>query len=71
MKAIRLTEHCSRRTMLAVERHAADNDNERHRKRVLDIIRTADGGGLTKSELVRKTQFLPRRDRYDVLADLT
>ncbi|MBJ3778844.1 bifunctional DNA primase/polymerase [Acuticoccus mangrovi] len=68
--AISLTQHCSRRTMLAVDRHVADNDNERHRKRVLEIIRTAGGGGLTKSELVRKTQFLPRRDRDDVLADL-
>ncbi|WP_075220698.1 bifunctional DNA primase/polymerase [Acuticoccus yangtzensis] len=67
---VQLTEHCAKRTMLAVDRHVADNDNERYRKRVLEIIRSAGGQGLSKSELVRKTQFLSRRDRDDVLGDL-
>ena len=49
--------------MRAVDQHVADNEIERNHKKVLDIIRSAGPGGLTKTELTRKTQFLDRRTR--------
>ena len=37
---------------------------------MLDIIRRAGPGGLTKTELTRKTQFLDRRTRDEQLVTL-
>ena len=42
--------------MRAVDQHG-DNEIERNHKKMLDIIRGAGPGGLTRSELTRKTQF--------------
>ena len=59
------------RTMRAVDQHVADNEIERNHKKMLDIIRTAGQGGLTKTELTRKTQFLDRRTRDEAILTLT
>ncbi len=69
--AIDLIRHFASRTMRAVERHVADNEIERNHKKMLDIIRTAGQGGLTKTELTRKTQFLDRRTRDEAILTLT
>ncbi|HMQ92668.1 MAG TPA: PriCT-2 domain-containing protein [Amaricoccus sp.] len=68
--AIGFVRSFARNTMRAVERHVADNEIERNHKRVLDIIRRAGPGGLTKTELTRKTQFLDRRTRDEQLVTL-
>ena len=51
--AIDLIRHFASRTMRAVERHVADNEISVITKKMLDIIRTAGQGGLTKTELTR------------------
>ena len=69
--AIGLVRHYALRTMTAVERHVADNETERSHKRVLEIIRSGGGdGGLGKSELTRRTQFVDKRQRDEILATL-
>jgi len=69
--AIGLVRHYALRTMTAVERHVADNETERSHKRVLEIIRSGGGNdGLSKSELIRRTQFVDKRQRDDILLTL-
>ena len=68
--AIRLVRHFANRTMVAVERHVADNETERNHKRMLEIIRASGDAGLTKNELVRRTQFLDKRQRDEILTTL-
>ena len=68
--AIGLVRHFAMRTMIAVERHVADNETERNHKRMLEIIRTPGDGGLSKSELIRRTQFVDKRQRDEILLTL-
>jgi hypothetical protein len=68
--AIRLVRHFANCTMVAVERHVADNETERNHKRMLEVIRASGDVGLTKSEIVRKTQFLDKRPRDEILDSL-
>ena len=57
--------------MQAVDRHVADNEIERNHKKVMEIVRAAGPGGLTKSELTLRTQFIDRRTRDESLLTLT
>ena len=59
--AIGFVLHFAMRTMRAVEHHVADNETERNHKRVLEIVRRAGSGGLTKTDLSRRSQFLDKR----------
>jgi hypothetical protein len=68
--AIRFVRHFANRTMVAVERHVADNETERNHKRMLEIIRSSGDAGLTKNELVRRTQFVDKRQRDEILTTL-
>ena len=68
--AIRFVRHFANRTMVAVERHVADNETERNHKRVLEIIRASGDAGLTQNELTRRSQFLDKRPRDEILTTL-
>ena len=68
--AIRFVGTCADRAMAEIDRHIADNDTERNHKRLLEIVRAAGAVGLTKSELIRRSQFLDRRQRDEVIAVL-
>lgn len=37
----------------------------------MEIVRSAGSGGVTKSELIRRSQFLDKRQRDEVIASLT
>ena len=65
-----VVDHCVATLLIQAERHLADNEIERNHKRVLEIIRAAGAGGVTKSELIRRTQFLDKRQRDEVIATL-
>lgn len=65
--AIGFIRHFADRTMVAVDRHVADNEVERNHKRVLEFIRAAGVAGLAKNELTRRTQFVERRQRDEIL----
>ncbi|MBY0330997.1 MAG: hypothetical protein K2X49_10025, partial [Acetobacteraceae bacterium] len=59
-----LVEHCVGTLLREAERLVSDNDTEANHKRVLEIIRTA--GEISRNALVRKTQFLSKREREEI-----
>lgn len=50
------------------ERRVSDNDTEAKHKRLLAIIR--DGGRQSRSDITRRSQFLSRREREEIVASL-
>mgnify|MGYP003602701482 CR=1 FL=1 len=68
--SIELVRRYALRTVSAVERHVADNDTERNHKRILEIIRNSGSDGLGKSHLIRRTQFIDKRQRDEILVTL-
>lgn len=54
----------------AITMNVADNDQERDVKRVLRMIAEAGVGGVDRSALTRKTQFLDNRKRNAIIVDL-
>jgi hypothetical protein len=62
--ASRLVEHCIGTLLREADRRVADNNTEANHKRVLEIIRTA--GEISRNALVRKTQFLSKREREEI-----
>jgi hypothetical protein len=66
--AAQLAEHCIGTLLGEAERKVADNDTEAKHKRLLEIIR--DGGRQSRSEITRRSQFLSRREREEILASL-
>ncbi|MDG4574458.1 MAG: PriCT-2 domain-containing protein [Defluviicoccus sp.] len=65
-----VVDHCVATLLTQANRHLAENDTERNHKRMLEVVRSAGAEGLTKNELVRRTQFLDKRQRDDVIATL-
>lgn len=61
---------CLERTMAEAESRVADSQQEAATKRVLRAIVEAGPDGLTASELTRRTQWLRRSDRKDIIATL-
>lgn len=61
---------CLERTMAEAESRVADSQQEALTKRVLRIVVDAGPAGLTSSQLTRKTQWLRRSDRKDILTTL-
>lgn len=61
--------HCMARMLDGVERFVADTEHEARLKRVLDVIRR-HRGWMDGNTLARKTQFLSRRDRNEVITQL-
>ena len=68
--AIGFVQGCADWTMHEVERRVADNDIERNHKRLLEIIRSAGPAGITKNDLIRRSQFLDKRQRDEILVAL-
>lgn len=70
--AIKLSNWMTRRMILQVKGHVSENDREGQYKRVLRIIAesTRKDGRMSSSELTRKTQFLNRFQRKDLMEDL-
>ena len=61
---------CLERTMAEAESRVADSQQEALTKRVLRVIVEAGVGGLTGSQLTKRTQWLRRADRKDIVATL-
>jgi len=59
-----LVEHCIGTLLREAERLVSDNNTEANHKRVLEIIRAA--GEISRNALVRKTQFLSKREREEI-----
>ena len=70
--AIKLSNWMTRRMIAMVKNHVSENDRESQYKRLLRIIAesTREHGRMSSSELTRKTQFLNRFQRKDLMEDL-
>jgi hypothetical protein len=66
--AVELVKYCIKKMEYEIHRHVSDNEYESILKRVLEIIRK--DRKITKSKLVRKTQWLPMKSRDDILQNL-
>lgn len=63
-----LVEYCISTILTQADRFMASNETEARHKKVMHIIRAAEG--ITKTELARKTQFLTTRERAEIVAAL-
>ena len=54
----------------AVKEQVSENDSERTKKRLLQIVASCDGKGITKSDLTRRSQFCRRAFRDECISDL-
>ena len=52
------------------ERHIADNQTQANHQKVLRLIQDAGKCGLSRNEITRRTQFLERKQREDILGAL-
>ncbi len=64
-----LAEHSIATLARAVERYVADSQHEAMLKKVVEILRR-HGGWIDGHALARKTQFLSRRDRNELISQL-
>lgn len=65
-RAIAVSNWLTRRMLYQAFRHVSRNDRENASKRVLRILATK----MTRSELTRKTQWLNRRQRDELVGEL-
>jgi hypothetical protein len=68
--AIKVVNWLTRQLISGCERYVARNQQEQTAKRVLRIIGSAGEKGLSGDELSRKLQWLPRKARMELIADL-
>ena len=68
---VEFIELAMKRTISAVADQLADNEQDHLTKKVLRIINDSKTEGISKKILTRKTQFLRKRDRDDILITLT
>jgi hypothetical protein len=66
-----VVDRCVTTMITEAERHIAENKTQAYHQKVLRLIQGAGEGGLTKSELTRRTQFLELRQREEILLALT
>ena len=67
---IMLSRHCAELTIREVRARVSENQVESFHKRAIQIVRDAGGGGLSRSEFTRRTQFMDHRQREGVLRTL-
>ena len=65
-----LSRHCAELTIREVRARVSENQVESFHKRAIQIVRDAGGGGLSRSEFTRRTQFMDHRQREGVLRTL-
>lgn len=67
--ARKLADHCLNTLVKGIQRHVADTEHEAKLKKVLEIVRR-HGTWMDGNTLSRKTQFLNRKDRNELVAQL-
>jgi Primase C terminal 2 (PriCT-2)/Bifunctional DNA primase/polymerase, N-terminal len=65
-----VVDRCVTTMITEAERHIADNQTQANHKKVLRLIQGAGGAGLSRNEITRRTQFLERKQREDILSAL-
>lgn len=69
--AISLTRWCCESMAVSIGMYVAENETESTAKRVERLIREAGSEGISAGELHGKTRFLKKRERAEVIDDLT
>ena len=68
--ACRLVRYLVGDLVRAVKETVAENNDEKAKKRILQIVASAGRGGITRNDLTRKTQFIRKSLREEYVADL-
>lgn len=68
--AVDLADYLTRSMLWHVQRHVAENRTEGEAKRVLRLIEDAGWEGITQNHLTRRTQWLPSRQRKEMMDGL-
>lgn len=67
--ALEVATYCSQYLCDQATARIADNEQEKHTKEVLQIVKRSKGG-IKRSDLIRKTQRLTTRERNDIVQSL-
>ena len=65
-----VVEHCIATMIVQADRHLAENDVERNKKRILEHIRAAGARGIRQNILTRKVQHIESDARTKYIRDL-
>ena len=65
-----VVDRCVTTMITEAERHIAENRTQAYHQKVLRLIQGAGERGLTRNEITRRTQFLERKQREDILGAL-
>jgi hypothetical protein len=65
-----VVDRCVTTMISEAERHIADNQTQANHQKVLRLIQGAGDAGLSRNEITRRSQFLERRQREDILQAL-
>jgi hypothetical protein len=65
-----VVDRCVTTMLTEAERHIAENRTQAYHQKVLRLIQGAGKGGLSRNEITRRTQFLERKQREDILGAL-
>ncbi len=65
-----VVERCVTTIITEAERHIAENRTQAYHQKVLRLIQGAGERGLSRNEITRRTQFLDRKQREDILGAL-
>jgi hypothetical protein len=62
-----VVERCLTTMVTEAERHIAENRTQAYHQKVLRLIQSAGPVGLSRNEITRRTQYLERKQREDIL----
>ncbi|MGH6922082.1 MAG: DUF3987 domain-containing protein, partial [Geminicoccaceae bacterium] len=65
-----VVDRCVTTMITEAERHIAENRTQAYHQKVLRLIQGAGERGLSRNEITRRTQFLERKQREDILGAL-
>jgi len=68
--AVKLSNWLTRRKVELSQDHVAENLTEQTAKRIFRIVKATGRKGITKNQLSRKTQWLRKRERDELLVDM-
>jgi hypothetical protein len=65
-----VVDRCVTTMITEAERHIAENKTQAYHQKVLRLIQGAGSRGVSRNEITRRTQFLERKQREDILSAL-
>lgn len=68
--AVKLSNWLTRRKVELSQDNVAENLTETQAKRIFRLVKESGSNGLTKDQIVRRTQWIKKRERDELLSDL-